>query len=244
VGDEPALLHAALPDSWLGIGGNRLKSAMALSPLLSKKAVFILDDGFQHRRLRRDLDIACLPAGALQDSLLPAGMLREPLNGMRRARCICLIGSAEEAAGFEDTKRTLALRFPQATIVVMHQAPAGWVHLKTGETRIKLPLIRPAALCGIARPRRFIFLLKKMGISLSAESIFNDHHLYKNHEIDSLARKSGVSGIVTTEKDAFRLQTLKLVSWPDIWYLKIELHFSDARSERHFNRIIDTTLPN
>jgi len=243
VGDEPALLHAALPQSWLGIGRNRLHCAKRLSPLLSKKAVFVLDDAFQHRHLKRDLDIACLPPGALNERLLPSGMLREPLKGLSRARCLCLIGTADDTAVLEDMKRALTARFPKAEIVVMDQAPAGWVRLKTGEYRDTLPLIRPAALCGIARPWRFIFLLKKLGISLSAQSIFNDHHVFKNHEIESIANGPGVSGIVTTEKDAFRLQSLKLVSWPDIWYLKIELVFSDERSHQLFNRIIDTVLP-
>jgi tetraacyldisaccharide 4'-kinase len=104
-----------------------------------------------------------------------------------------------------------------------------------------LPLERPIALCGIARPERFIFLLKKMNISISAQSIFNDHHEYDNHEIESIY-SNGASGIITTEKDAFRLKSLKLVSCPDIWYLKIDLVFCEPESEILFNRIIDRVL--
>ena len=243
VGDEPALLHASLPQSWLGICSNRYKSARALTPALSRKAAFILDDAFQHRQLKRDVDIACIPPGPLSDALLPGGTLREPVSGLSRAHCICVIGTKSDGAALQASKRTLGSRFPDAAIVLIYQTPSAWVRLKTGEQRQTVPLLRPAALCGIARPERFIFLLKNLGISLSAQSIFKDHHEYRPEEIESIAKRPGVSGIVTTEKDAVRLRSLKLVSWPDIWYLKIDLLFLDPESQRLFYGTIDMVLP-
>ncbi|HEX7511143.1 MAG TPA: tetraacyldisaccharide 4'-kinase [Chitinivibrionales bacterium] len=244
VGDEPAMLHSALPQTWLGIGADRIRCAEALVPQLPEKAVFVLDDAFQHRKVKRNLDIVCLPPGAHRDRLLPAGMLRESLAGLRRAQCICIVGSADDdAAGMAESRLYLTSRFPHAAVVSLNQRAAGWVNVKTGEHREVLPIKRPAALCGIARPQRFIILLKKMGISLYAKSIFNDHHAFTGKEIESIANSPGVSGIVTTEKDAVRLRSLKLVSWPDIWYLKIEVLFSDENSLSHFNRVIDGILP-
>jgi len=243
VGDEPAMLHAALPQSWLGIGANRSSSAKALLPKLREKAVFILDDAFQHRQVKRNLDIVCLSPGAHRDRLLPVGMLREGLEGLNRAQCICLIASeSDDAALVEESQKYITRRYPHIPMVSLNQSAAGWVHLKTGERLKTLPVQHFAAVCGIARPERFIFLLKKLGISLYAQSIFKDHHEYSGKEIESIASKPGVSGIITTEKDVFRLRSLKLVSWPDIWYLKIDVLFSDERSHALFNRVIDGVL--
>ena len=242
VGDEPAMLHAALPQSWLGVGGDRLRAVSALTPRLSSKSVFVLDDAFQHRRLKRDIDIVCLPPDPFIDALLPSGTLREPLDGLRRAHCVCLIGTKEETVLLEASRQKIAQRFPKTAVFVLHQIPLGWVNSASGKFQTELPLKRPVALCGIARPQRFIFFLKKMSISTSAESIFSDHHEFKDDEIASIAVRAGSSGIVTTEKDAFRLKSLKLVSCPDIWYLKLDLQFSESESEELFYRFIEKAL--
>lgn len=242
VGDEPALLHAALPKSWLGIGADRSNSVRALSPALSPKAIYILDDGFQHRRLRRDIDIVCLPPASTKDVLLPIGTLREPLSGLSRAHLICLIGDDGDSALLESSRRDLTLNLPNVPVIVLHQTPLEWIHLVSHERQQRLPLQHPIAVCGIARPERFLFLIKKMGISISAESIFNDHHEFRFSEIESLFKKARTKGIITTEKDAFRLGTLKVANQPDIWYLRIVLQFSEAKDEKIFKQICDTLI--
>jgi tetraacyldisaccharide 4'-kinase len=242
VGDEPAMLHAGLPESWLGVGSNRLRAASLLMPRLSSKAIFVLDDGFQHRRLKRDVDIVCLPPDPYNDMLLPSGTLREPLNGLKRAHCICLIGITEEAAVLEATRQRISREFPHVAVFILYQNPIGWINASSGTFQAELPLTQPIAVCGIARPQRFIFFLKKMRVFTSAQSIFSDHYKYREQDIASIASLPGSPGIVTTEKDVYRLKSLKLVSWPDIWYLKIDLQFSDSDSEKHFYRFIDKAL--
>jgi tetraacyldisaccharide 4'-kinase len=242
VGDEPAMLHAALPQSWLGVDGDRLRAVSKVSPHLSSKAVFVLDDAFQHRRLKRDLDIVCMPADPFCDTLLPSGTLREPLSGLSRAQCICLIGAGEETDVLDASREKIAQKFPHTAIFILYQTPVGWVNAASGEFQTQLPLKRPVAVCGIARPQRFMFLLKKMSICTSAQSIFCDHHEFKEEDIARVAAQPGAEGIVTTEKDAFRLKSLKLVSMPDIWYLKMDLQFSDNDAERHFYQILDRTI--
>jgi tetraacyldisaccharide 4'-kinase len=239
VGDEPAMLHAALPQSWLGVCGDRLRAVSTLLPRLSSKAVFILDDAFQHRRIKRDLDIVCLPPAPLSDTLLPSGTLREPFIGLKRAHCVCLIGTAEERVLLEVSRQEISRRFPNTAVFILFQTPVGWINLSNGAFQSELPLKRPVAMCGIARPQRFIIFLKKMSISTSAEAIFSDHHEFREDEVASLVNEAGSSGIVTTEKDAFRLKSLKLVSCPDIWYLKLDLRFSDSDAEVIFYRFID-----
>jgi tetraacyldisaccharide 4'-kinase len=239
VGDEPALLHHELPRSWLGIGPNRYSSARRLAPLLGDRALFILDDGYQHRRIGRAFDIVCLPPDPFKDRLLPRGMLREPLSGLSRSSALCLIGAKEEGATLAESKNRLRSMFPNIPAFIVHQEPAHWIRLETGERR-DLPLLsNPAVVCGIARPERFIFLIKKMGIVPVAQSIFRDHHAFTVKEIEAMIRLSGAGGIVTTEKDAFRLQSLKLADRVDIWYLKIDLHFQDRDSQETFFSLID-----
>jgi tetraacyldisaccharide 4'-kinase len=243
VGDEPSLLHAELPQSWLGIGASRYRSARHLATRLGEKALFILDDAFQHRQIRRDLDIVCLPADPFNDALLPAGMLREPLSSLTRARIICLIGTKKDLPLLETSKEKLKARFRRVPIFVLYQEPIGWVPLDGVDCSPNLPLKRPVALCGIARPERFIFLIKKMGVSIAAESIFMDHHPFTVHDVESIMQRANTTGIITTEKDAFRLKPLKLVNRADIWYLKIDLQFSDRESREFFYKTIDTIIP-
>jgi tetraacyldisaccharide 4'-kinase len=243
VGDEPALLHAALPQSWLGVGADRYRSAQSLSRRLGKKAMYILDDAFQHRRIKRDLDIVCLPADPFNDALLPAGMLREPLLGLARAHALCLIGAENDIRLLESSKKRLKARFGHVPVFILFQEPLEWVHLDSGARSRDLPLKRPVLVCGIARPERFIFLIKKMGISIAAESIFKDHHVFTVRDIDTIMRNTKASGIITTEKDAFRLKSLKLVNHADIWYLNIDLRFSDLESQKLFYKTIDTIIP-
>jgi tetraacyldisaccharide 4'-kinase len=242
VGDEPAMLHAAMPESWLGIGSNRLANISTLKSVIGKKAVFILDDSFQHRKVKRDVDIACLSPECMDDSLIPAGTLREKIRGLNRADCICLIGMPEESEKLSNSKLRINDMFPEKTVVVLHQVPACWIKLSDNTSSDNLPVKKPLVISGIARPERFFFLLKKMGISVSAQSIFNDHHEFKKKEIESIVNNQNIDSIITTEKDAFRLKTLKFVHKPDIWYLKIDLKFSSSEYEKIFNHVIDKAL--
>jgi tetraacyldisaccharide 4'-kinase len=235
VGDEPALLQANMPKAWLGIGADRLKTIRLMSPLLSRKAVFVLDDGFQHRRVRRDMDIVCVPAHVFDDHMLPAGTLREPLIGMKRAHCICVIGSPEENISLAKTKEMINDRFKNRVAAVLHQVPAGWVHAGSGTVQAKLPLKRPLLLCGIARPERFTRLVRSLEVVPVNEVLREDHHEFTAAEIENLCRDTNsCDGILTTEKDACRLKTLNLVNCPDIWYLKIGLQFPDPDSKSVF----------
>jgi tetraacyldisaccharide 4'-kinase len=95
IGDEPVMFQQAVPKAWLGIGANRKRNAKEIAGRLRDNAVIILDDGFQHRSVHRDIDIVCLPADLFADYLIPAGFLREPKTSLSRAHAICLIGSEQ-----------------------------------------------------------------------------------------------------------------------------------------------------
>lgn len=246
VGDEPALLHEALPQSWLGICPNRRKSARDLRNLVPGNTVFVLDDGFQHRQVKRTADIVCIPPDPFADSLIPAGRLREPLVNLKRANFICIIGSMKEKDACIRTREKLLLQFPGKGIYVLFQVPGEWRKLGTGETSKILPFRSPLLLSGIARPDRFSMLIADMGIRPCASHFFDDHHVFTINEIEGLYGGQ-CDGIVTTEKDAFRLSTIKLVNGPDIWYLKIDVSFADGPSREsffeHLNDSIQSYIP-
>jgi tetraacyldisaccharide 4'-kinase len=161
--------------------------------------IHVLDDGFQHRRLDRTLDIVLLTADDLADTLLPAGNLREPLAALRRADILVL--REDEAAALTpllpgdkpiwQIRRTL--RFPK---------PLG----------IFTAGLRPMAFCGLARPADFTAALGNAGCGLSGTLAFPDHRSYTQADVDQIlhtARTLNATGFITTEKDAVKL-TLEL----------------------------------
>jgi len=241
VGDEPYLLHANLPYSWLGIGKNRKKTTGMLEQFIPARSVFILDDGFQHRQLKRDLDIVCLPSENLfTDYLLPAGTLREPLTALSRAHVVCIIGAKSEEDSIRGQVALLQKRFSQLHVFACYQEPTVWVNVKTKEEARHPEVKKPIFVCGIARPERFEKTVRSMNITPESIYFFGDHHALTTHDIDVLC-KNDCDAILTTEKDACKFATLNLVKCPDIWYLKIEIVFFDTTDSNIFKTIILNT---
>jgi tetraacyldisaccharide 4'-kinase len=241
IGDEPALLHSRLPQSWLGIGPDRSQAAARLAPLLPPRSAYVLDDGFQHRALRRDLDIVCLHESFSADRLIPAGFCREPLSALARARIALIIGPPELAGALMDRKRLLAARFPKLFIAVMFQVPGSWVCAADGRRIGVPPLQNPMLICGIARPGRFTDMIRKAGIIPSATLIFGDHHPYAPDNFRDY-RKLLPNGIITTEKDAVRLRSMDVVQLEKMWYLTIDVRFADPGDEIECNSLIDRVI--
>lgn len=195
-GDEPVLMaqRSGVP---VFVGADRYQAGLLAeqSEEEGKIAVHLLDDGFQHRKLVRDIDIVLLTLDDIHDSLLPAGNLREPLAMLRRADIIVVREEeTERLAGFIKNLRKKA------------RPPAVWV------VRRSLSLngiaARPLAFCGIARPENFTASLTAIGRAPVETLAFPDHHAYSSRDMDRLiekARKHGTDSLVTTEKDAVKL---------------------------------------
>jgi tetraacyldisaccharide 4'-kinase len=157
-------------------------------------AVHILDDGFQHRQLARDINIVLLNRDDWRDHLLPAGNLRETLAALRRAHAIAL------PADQPDLERQLKA----ANLT----APAWRIHRRMEVSPADGPV---AAFCGIARPDQFFAGLKAAGLLVATRTAFRDHHRYTTSDIDGLissAKASGATAIITTDKDRIRLENL------------------------------------
>jgi tetraacyldisaccharide 4'-kinase len=200
-GDEPVLLaqRSGVP---VFVGADRYEAGMmaeANEPS-EKLAVHLLDDGFQHRRLARDIDIVLLTQADLEDVLLPAGNLREPLAAVAKADIVVL---REEEA---DQLRTVV-----AALSDNRKPPEIWTIRRTlslGEGgEVPLPS-RPFAFCGIARPDGFLKMLAAQGYEPMDAMIFADHHAYDENDMARLleqGRQVLANGFVTTEKDAVKL---------------------------------------
>ena len=211
-GDEPVLLaqRSGVP---VFAGADRYRAGVYAEKdeEAEKIVVHLLDDGFQHRQLARDVDIVLLTEEDVQDTLLPAGNLREPLSMLREADAIVL--RTEEAVG---------LREFIAKMMAGREAPAIWEirrRLSMGEAgEVALPSL-PLAFCGIARPESFTTMLNAEGCMPVARVDFPDHHKYDDHDVARLlerARQSGANGFVTTEKDAVKLTPLMIERLEDV----------------------------
>jgi tetraacyldisaccharide 4'-kinase len=238
IGDEPWLLHDRLPESWLGIHPDRRKSAGELARTIPQQSVFVMDDGFQHRALRRDLDIVCLNTPPEKDRLFPAGNLREGTAALRRAQIVLLIGRAGNPERIENQSSELLRRFPHLKVFTLVQQPGSWVCAADGRTAGKPPLERPLLVCGIARPERFIEMVRDAEITPGETIIVPDHHQYIANDFNK-TRELYSNGVITTEKDAVRLKKLKVVPDKTLWYLTIELVFKNKAQEKEFYPLIE-----
>jgi tetraacyldisaccharide 4'-kinase len=199
-GDEPVLLaqRSGVP---VYVGADRYQAgAMAeQGEPTERQVVHLLDDGFQHRRLERDVDIVLLTQEDVEDTLLPAGNLREPLSAVAQADVVIL---REEEA---DSLRSVVAGLSEGS------SPTIWLirrQLSLGEGGdVALPTM-PFAFCGIARPESFKKMLAGQGYEAVETMAFDDHHVYCEADVVQLlqaARRVEANGFVTTEKDAVKL---------------------------------------
>ncbi len=164
-----------------------------------RRGVHVLDDGFQHRRLKRDVDIVLITAEDLDDALLPAGNRREPLEELGRADVVVI---REEERGAVEARVSKLMR-TGALLWSVHRRlrfPAPLGVLSAG--------LRPLAFCAIARPEGFASALQDAGCGIIDAVVFDDHAPYTEREVEDLlaiAKKLNASGFVTTEKDAVKL---------------------------------------
>ena len=213
-GDEGFMLAESLKGkSAVVCDGDRVAGAnWAIENL--KSDVIILDDGFQHRRIARDLDIVTIDATNPWGNghLLPAGTLREPLAALSRADCFVITRAddAVQTAALQNEMRDFNATAPIFTSVT-----------SLSETRsLTTNLVAPfdlkghpiAAFCGIGNPESFFALLKRDGFQLKYARAFRDHHRFDQSDLDRVehaARKAGAELLITTEKDAVKLRELQ-----------------------------------
>jgi len=210
VGDEPLLLARSIPTGAVYIGKDRWQAGQLALEEEPQIDVFILDDGFQHRQLKRDADILLVDGLRRfgNGQVLPAGPLREPLSAASRATHIGVVtkSGSEVVEPFQPLPR---LDFS------LNLGPVGWRLL--GENSVvsleSLPREnRVQLVSGIAAPDGFEKTADKLGLTIAGHSIYPDHHPYKISEIEAERESASREGarLLTTAKDAVRMEGLPI----------------------------------
>jgi tetraacyldisaccharide 4'-kinase len=184
-GDEPLLIAQRL--GCPVVAGESRFEAGKLAEQQFHSQFHILDDGFQHRALARDFDVALFTPDDLQDQLLPFGRLREPLISLRRADVVAL----SPDMSIDSTQFAGQTIWRVCRSLVVPDAP-----------------LTPIAFCGIARPQNFLAQLKSAGVTPAAFKAYRDHHAYSRQDVDrllTLRDQNKGGGFITTEKDAINL---------------------------------------
>ena len=195
-GDEPVMLARQLPGVVVAVGPRRAQVGREVEARFGPR-VHVLDDGFQHLALHRDLDLVCLEASDLHDAPMPGGRLREPPSALARADLL-LVAAAPDAPD-----RLFGPSLPAARVLRIHRRKIG-LFTRAG-VAAPMPL-RPFLLAAIAEPERFRDVAAFHEVAGTA--FFRDHHVFATPQLQRVAadaRAAGADAIVTTAKDEVRL---------------------------------------
>lgn len=218
--DEGLLLEQNLPDvPHLQDPDRSRLSGIAVEELEAE--ILVLDDGFQHRQLGRDLDLVLLdalePFG--QGRLFPRGLLREPIRSLRRADLVVisradLVAPIEHKAIREEAERHAG---PLRWVLARHR-PRDLIDSEGGSTPVEdIRGVRVAAFCGIGNPEGFWRTLAGLGVHPVGSRIFPDHHPYDRADVEDLAawaEDREAELVLTTQKDLVKLRTASLGARP------------------------------
>jgi tetraacyldisaccharide 4'-kinase len=203
-GDEPYMLAQVLPRVPVFVSADRYLSGR-LAECRFGCTVHLLDDGFQHVQLGRDVELVVIERSHLDERLLPFGSLREPISAARAADALLVSGGAadiEAVAGRIGVEHVFTLVPKYDALRAL--GGGGGEAFEAHDRRV-------VAVAGIARPERFFAALRELGWDVVRELVFRDHHWFTRRDLDAIRRiavDADVDLVITTEKDAVRLQSL------------------------------------
>lgn len=238
--DEATMLSAKLPAVPILVGRNRVENA--------KKAIkdyqvdlILLDDGFQHWRLHRDLDIVAIdstnPFG--NRNMLPRGILREPLSSLKRADIFVITKADFGQANLDKIESLINLTNPEAVVAESAHSPI-FLYRIDDKRVIDASLIRDKNVCllaSIGDPLTFEAMISKMGLNPSLKFYFIDHYQYKERDLAKViatCKAREINTIITTEKDIPRLKSLKLDFLNGFSILALRIGIKFTRNEKTF----------
>ena len=232
--DEPALHRIWHPDVPVYAGKDRIASAHAA--IAAGATVLVLDDGFQHRRLARDVDIVLIAAESwTAPKLLPRGPWREHPGSLARAGVIAVTrrSASRELAGqvMRDAQRFA----PEAVRLTVAIAPAGWT---ARDGREAAPPERAIGVTAIAQPQIFAHNAASAGVALADLLVFRDHHDYTTTDVEQMRARAAGLPIVTTAKDWVKLEPLL----PDAEVFVLQQRVVVESGEAQLQQIIDRVL--
>ncbi|MEO8514762.1 MAG: tetraacyldisaccharide 4'-kinase [Ignavibacteria bacterium] len=208
LGDEALMLLENLSEKELGggllvVGDDKTKSAKFASTKF-KPEIIIIDDGFQHRKLYRDLDIVLLNPDT-DKHMIPAGNLREPVKNYKRADLLVINNKFDKFPVNENRKN-----MPKIICSYVFEGFKGI----NGDQLPKEEVIKATVFCGIAEPDSFRTLLNELNVKIDEFIVFPDHYNFTNEDLEKLMnsfKKNGSTHIITTQKDFVRLKNSELV---------------------------------
>lgn len=235
--DEAYVLSKNLGESTpILVGKNRIKNAKKAKELYNVDTI-ILDDGFQHWRLFRDLDIVLVnvknPFG--NNHLIPRGILREPLNSLKRAGIIILTKVDLKEENISLILERIKEINSKAEAFKAKYLPQDLIDIS--EKQYLLSFIeskRICLLCGIADSESFESTLKNLGVELVLKFIFSDHYMYKEKDVERIINscmENNVKIIVTTEKDNVRLVSFHKMLKPYLFVLRSKIKILESEDE-------------
>lgn len=216
-GDEPYLITKRLPKTPFIVGKHRTLSAQLAEKM--KVSTLLLDDGFQHRKLHRDIDIVILDAKDLfgRKSFLPYGRLRDPISSLKRAHLVIVNHTCDEQQIPKLEKQILP--YTSAKLIFSRFESVGFFDA-FGEQK-QIDKNQPvAAFCGLGQPDQFFQTLKNQGFEIIEKKVLKDHQKFESKDFlkwTEQAYKKGAQKIICTEKD-----WVKLDHQGDVVYQKIE----------------------
>jgi tetraacyldisaccharide 4'-kinase len=244
MGDEPYMLSGKLGDIPVLVDADRIRAAHLAMRDYGVDTV-ILDDGLQQWRIKKDLEIVAIDATNPLGNrhLLPRGILREPLSGLRRAHVFVLTKTnlKSETSGIKDFLKRIN---PAAAIIESCHEPLGFYKLGRSDELLNVEALKGKSVtlfCGIGDPDSFENLIARCGIKIGLSFRFRDHHRYTQKDLEKIvgtSRDKNIDTIITTEKDAARLISLSTGSWA-LTILVLRIRLIIARDEQRFhNRLL------
>ncbi len=245
--DEGQVLYENLPELPAPLQGvDRVELARIAVEELEAE-VLVLDDGFQHRRLGRDVDVVLIDATNPWGHgwLLPRGLLREPPSALGRADAVVLTRCDQaDPDALADLRRRVARLAPAAVRAEAVHRPEGLVN---GDQREDLGLLRGRpviAFCGLGNPEGFWRTLHALGVRPGETRGYPDHHAYTAADVAGLsawaARQPADAVVVTTQKDLVKLRVGGLAGRP-LWALRVRMEFTAGQAE--FDALLGRVLP-
>jgi len=242
-GDEPQIFARRLHGVPVAVDADRVRGGAALVKEYSPR-IILLDDGFQHRRLARDLDLVLIdPQRDPKDRLLPRGLLREPLSSLGRADLVLLMAQDVDSAVFEQSWKYCADQYGEDRLIACRSHGSGCYELRSGEN-VPLEDLSGARLlpfCGIAKPENFLLTLGGLGAEIPVLIRFRDHHVYGLRDLERLAMvyaRKKAQYLITTEKDAVKLSGLFHALPILVLQTEIEWLRGFENLQRELNRIL------
>lgn len=244
--DEAMVLEENLPDVPHLQDPDRVAAAERAVEELESELI-VLDDGFQHRRLHRDLDIVLIDATRppARDHMFPRGTLRESASGLKRAGAVLLTRCDQVPTGEVDAIRAwLAARWPNVPVATTEHRPAELVGCDGATAPAESLAGRTVgAFCGIGNPAAFRKTLETLEAKVAGERTYPDHHAYTRADVDELTRWAETlpegAALVTTQKDWVKLRVPALAGRP-LWAVRVGLTFRDG--ETTFAAVLERTL--